>query len=62
MPLPKVRAVGEDEVFKVLRTGKRKSKFSVLLTITNDIISILLLSSLIRKELEADGHQGYICG
>ena len=60
MPLPKVRAVGEDEVFKVLRTGKRKSKFSVFLT--NDIISILLLSSLIRKELEADGHQGYICG
>ena len=29
MPLPKVRAVGEDEVFKVLRTGKRKSKFSI---------------------------------
>ena len=25
-------------------------------------ISILLLFSLIREELEADGHQGYICG
>lgn len=32
VPLPKVRAVGEDEVFKVLRTGKRKSKFSIFLT------------------------------
>ena len=29
VPLPKVRVVGEDEVFKVLRTGKRKSKFSI---------------------------------
>lgn len=26
VPLPKVKAVGEDEVFKVLRTGKRKKK------------------------------------
>ena len=26
VPLPKVRAVGEDEVFKVLRTGKRRKK------------------------------------
>ncbi len=26
VPLPKVRAVGEDEVFRVLRTGKRKKK------------------------------------
>lgn len=27
VPLPKVRAVGEDEVFKVVKTGKTKSKF-----------------------------------
>ena len=26
VPLPKVKAVGEDEVFKVLRTGKRRKK------------------------------------
>ena len=26
MPLPKVKAVGEDEVFKVIRTGKTRSK------------------------------------
>ncbi|CAI8022573.1 Ribosome biogenesis protein NSA2 homolog [Geodia barretti] len=26
VPLPKVRAVGEDEVFKVLRSGKRRKK------------------------------------
>lgn len=26
VPLPKVKAVGEDEVFKVLKTGKRKKK------------------------------------
>ena len=26
VPLPKVRSVGEDEVFKVMRTGKRKSE------------------------------------
>lgn len=26
VPLPKVKAVGEDEVFKVLRTGKRRSE------------------------------------
>merc|ERR1711991_825963 len=26
VPLPKVRAISEDEMFKVLRTGKRKSK------------------------------------
>lgn len=28
VPLPKVRAVGEDEVFKVIRSGKRRSKIS----------------------------------
>ena len=27
VPLPKVKAVGEDEVFKVIKTGKSKSKF-----------------------------------
>lgn len=26
VPLPKVKAVGEDEVFRVIRTGKRKKK------------------------------------
>jgi len=26
VPLPKVKAVAEDEMFKVLKTGKRKSK------------------------------------
>ena len=26
MPLPKVRAVGENEVFKVVKTGKSRSK------------------------------------
>ena len=26
VPLPKVKAVGEDEIFKVLRTGKRRKK------------------------------------
>jgi len=28
VPLPKVKAVGEDEVFKVIKTGKSKSKFN----------------------------------
>ena len=28
VPLPKVKAVGEDEVFKVIKTGRSKSKFS----------------------------------
>jgi ribosome biogenesis protein NSA2 len=27
VPLPKVRALGEDEVFKVMKTGKRKRTF-----------------------------------
>ena len=27
VPLPKVKAVGEDEVFKVIRTGKSKREF-----------------------------------
>lgn len=35
VPLPKVKAVGEDEVFKVIKTGRSKSKFSMF--------SILLL-------------------
>ena len=26
VPLPKVKAVGENEVFKVIRTGKRRSE------------------------------------
>ena len=26
VPLPKVKAVGEDEVFKVIKTGRSKSK------------------------------------
>ena len=52
--------MGEDEVFKVLRTGKRKSKFSIFLT--NDMYFNFTFVSLIREELEADGHQGYICG
>ena len=26
VPLPKVKAVGEDEVFKVIKTGKSKKK------------------------------------
>ena len=28
VPLPKVKAVGEDEVFKVIKTGKTRSKAS----------------------------------
>ncbi|PIA54346.1 hypothetical protein AQUCO_00900703v1 [Aquilegia coerulea] len=29
VPLPKVRPVAEDEMFKVVRTGKRKSKYTI---------------------------------
>lgn len=28
VPLPKVKAVGEDEVFKVIKTGRSKSKLN----------------------------------
>jgi ribosome biogenesis protein NSA2 len=27
VPLPKVRGIGDDEMFKVIKTGKRQSKF-----------------------------------
>lgn len=30
VPLPKVRAVGQDEVFKVIKTGKSRSKIRTL--------------------------------
>lgn len=30
VPLPKVKAVGENEVFKVIRSGKRKSESALL--------------------------------
>ena len=28
VPLPKVRGIAEDEMFKVVKTGKNRSKFS----------------------------------
>ena len=30
VPLPKVRAVGEDEVFKVVKTGKTRSELIII--------------------------------
>lgn len=34
VPVPKVRPVADDEMFKVLRSGKRKSKFRLWLSDT----------------------------
>ena len=46
VPLPKVRAMSEDEIFKVVRSGKRKCKWSI---------------SLLSQELEANGYEANIC-
>ncbi|KAJ1396060.1 Ribosomal protein S8e/ribosomal biogenesis NSA2 [Sesbania bispinosa] len=46
VPLPKVRPVAEDEMFKVVRSGKRKSVFTVF-------VSVVSLSSF--QVVEEDG-------
>lgn len=46
VPLPKVKAVGEDEVFKVIRTGKSKSKFKNLQELACFFVKHLVLTNI----------------
>ncbi|KAK2390461.1 ribosome biogenesis protein NSA2 protein [Trifolium repens] len=41
VPLPKVRPVAEDEMFKVVRTGKRKTEKSIFLTLEVEMLEFL---------------------
>ena len=63
VPVPKVRPVADDEMFKVLRSGKRKSK---LLWIWLWAIRMVMVGSHVfwrcfRKDVEAHGYKGHFC-
>ena len=60
VPLPKVRTVGEDEVFKVMRTGKRRSECLPLPMEPLTHTYTHPTPHLPREGMEEDGYQGNI--
>ena len=77
VPLPKVKAVGEDEVFRVIRTGKKRSKLactfcvcvcvfclyvSVCMCALCVCVCVEIVLSSSRKGLEAYGDKGHLRG
>jgi hypothetical protein len=50
VPIPKVKTLSEDEMFKVMRTGKRKSKQQFIFCFTR--LNVCISYYLIRKGME----------
>lgn len=76
VPLPKVKAVGDNEVMKVMRTGKRQSTFHGLGNTSGRLVvaHFVLISSRAaarqplsntplshRESLEASHHKTHVC-
>jgi len=74
VPLPQVKGVAEDEVFKVLTTGKKRStcraappgrigcqRRSKKLTPTRAALAVAAARTLDSQAVEAHGHQGHLC-
>jgi hypothetical protein len=71
VPLPKVAPITEDEMFKVIKTGKRKSEccFCVACSLAQPAGSDLRMRGWLtrvllrdrRERVEAHGHKGDLC-
>jgi hypothetical protein len=56
VPLPKVRGIPEDEMFRTVTTGKRHSKFLFSSSITSEYSMKFHSNFFIREGMEENGH------